>query len=117
MVARTEPKPSPIANMTQYYLTDDNGKELSFWNDLPLGLKDSHVNVCVEIPKEISAKLQVAKAFHNHPFMQDTQKNQWTKELQLRYYAQFPLFNYGFIPQTWEQNIIIDENGLCVLLE
>jgi hypothetical protein len=33
--------------------------------------------------------------------MQDTKKNVFSKELELRYYAQFPLFNYGFIPQTW----------------
>ena len=23
----------------------------------------------------------------------------------MRYYAQYPLFNYGFIPQTWESSI------------
>jgi inorganic pyrophosphatase len=37
--------------------------------------------------------------------MQDTRNNLFDKKLELRYYAQFPLFNYGFIPQTWEQNI------------
>lgn len=37
--------------------------------------------------------------------MQDTRKNIYTGQKQLRYYAQFPLFNYGFIPQTWEQDI------------
>ena len=44
--------------------------------------------------------------------MQDTRKNLFTKELELRYYAQFPLFNYGFVPQTWEQNVYPDENGM-----
>jgi inorganic pyrophosphatase len=33
--------------------------------------------------------------------MQDTRKNVFTNELELRFYSQFPLFNYGFIPQTW----------------
>ena len=44
--------------------------------------------------------------------MQDTKKNVFSKELELRYYAQFPLFNYGFIPRTWEQNLTKDELGL-----
>lgn len=46
--------------------------------------------------------------------MQDTRKNLFTKQEELRYYAQFPLFNYGFIPQTWEQNIVKDSLGLYV---
>ena len=37
--------------MTQYFLTDDQGNKLSFWNDIPLGLKDDTVNACIEIPK------------------------------------------------------------------
>ncbi len=48
--------------------------------------------------------------------MQDTKKNVFTKALELRYYAQFPLFNYGFIPQTWQQNLTKDELGLFVFL-
>ena len=46
--------------------------------------------------------------------MQDTKNNIFTNELELRYYAQFPLFNYGFIPQTWEQNIKPDSQGRVV---
>jgi hypothetical protein len=41
----------PLPNMTQYFLTDDHGNKLSFWNDIPLGLKDDVVNACIEIPK------------------------------------------------------------------
>ena len=47
--------------------------------------------------------------------MQDTKKNVFTKELELRHYAQFPLFNYGFIPRTWEQTLYKDHNGLYEL--
>lgn len=42
---------APLPNMTQYFLTDDQGNKLSFWNDIPLGLKDDTVNACIEIPK------------------------------------------------------------------
>jgi len=41
----------PLANMTQYFLADDHGKILSFWNDIPLGLTGDIVNACIEIPK------------------------------------------------------------------
>jgi inorganic pyrophosphatase len=46
--------------------------------------------------------------------MQDTKKNLFTKKEELRFYAQFPLFNYGYIPQTWEQNITKNALGLYV---
>jgi|LakMenE18May11ns_1017448.scaffolds.fasta_scaffold8966091_1 hypothetical protein len=45
------PSGTPLPNMTQYFLTDDNGKKLSFWNDIPLDLKRDIVNACIEIPK------------------------------------------------------------------
>jgi hypothetical protein len=45
------PSGTPLPNMTQYFLTDDNGKKLSFWNDIPLELKEDIVNACIEIPK------------------------------------------------------------------
>lgn len=47
--------------------------------------------------------------------MQDTKKNVFDKKEELRYYAKFPMFNYGFIPRTWEQTLTKDENGLYVL--
>ncbi len=53
----------------------------------------------------------------NHPFMQDTKKNVFTKQEELRYYAQFPLFNYGFIPRTWEQTLVKDDNGYFVKMK
>jgi hypothetical protein len=45
------PYGKPLPSMTQYFLTDDNHKKLSFWNDIPLGLSGDVVNACIEIPK------------------------------------------------------------------
>ena len=45
------PYGKPLPNMTQYFLTDDNNKKLSFWNDIPLGIVGDVVNACIEIPK------------------------------------------------------------------
>ena len=72
------------------------------------------MTTCIEIPKEKCAKVQVDKSQPFHPLVQDTKKNLFSGERELRYYAQFPLFNYGFIPQTWEQNLTRDALGLFV---
>jgi len=37
----------PLPNMKQFFLTDDTGKQLSFWNDLPMNLRKNLVNVCI----------------------------------------------------------------------
>jgi inorganic pyrophosphatase len=74
------------------------------------------VTCCIEIPKEKNAKFQVYKLEKNHPFMQDTKKNLFTGKQELRHYSQFPLFNYGFISQTWEQNITKNSLGFYVKL-
>ena len=108
------PAGKPLPNMNVFYLTDDSRRPLSFWNDLPYQMRGDTVNVCIEVPKEISNKYEVIKEIPHHPFMQDTKKNVFSKELELRYYAKFPLFNYGFIPRTWEQTLTPDDNGLYV---
>jgi len=37
----------PLPNMDKYYLTDDQGSELSFWNDAPYNLKGDIVTACI----------------------------------------------------------------------
>lgn len=61
----------------------------------------------IEIPKNSLAKMEMCKIEKNHPILQDVRKNKYDKKLtELRYYAQFPLFNYGYLPQTWENSLI-----------
>lgn len=51
--------------------------------------------------------MEMCKTEAFHPILQDTRKNKVDKtKTELRYYAQFPLFNYGFFPQTWENSLI-----------
>ncbi len=45
------PYGKPLPNMTQYFLSDENNKKLSFWNDIPISLSGDVVNACIEIPK------------------------------------------------------------------
>lgn len=76
------------------------GKYVSPWHDVPL-----HANVqktlyyfVVEIPMYSTAKMEVMKDQPGNPIMQDINKDKSP-----RYYTYgTPFFNYGLLPQTWE---------------
>jgi hypothetical protein len=50
------PQGQPLPNMDMFYLTSDEGKLLSFWNDLPHKMEGDIVTCCIEVPKEKSNK-------------------------------------------------------------
>merc|ERR1712118_508513 len=66
------------------------------WHDIPLKNADGTVNFICEIPKETSAKMEVATDEPKNPIKQDTKKGK------LRFYPYNINWNYGLIPQTWE---------------
>lgn len=47
----------PIPNFLQYYLVDDQGKEISPWADIDINFESDTLTGVIEIPKESSAKL------------------------------------------------------------
>merc|ERR1712078_492952 len=75
-----------------------NSKDPKFapWHDIPLKNADGTVNFICEIPKETSAKMEVATDEPKNPIKQDTKKGK------LRFYPYNINWNYGLIPQTWE---------------
>mmetsp|Transcript_6356 Transcript_6356/g.7161 ORF Transcript_6356/g.7161 Transcript_6356/m.7161 type:complete len:266 (+) Transcript_6356:26-823(+) len=82
-----------------------DGDYISPWHDIALresGDAENVFNAVFEISKYNIAKMECVLEETHNPLKQDTRKNKYTKEKELRYYAQFPLFNYGFLPQTWE---------------
>ncbi|KAH9321790.1 hypothetical protein KI387_016429, partial [Taxus chinensis] len=70
--------------------------QISPWHDIPLQLGDGVFNFIAEIPKESSAKMEVATEELYTPIKQDTKKGK------LRYYPYNINWNYGLLPQTWE---------------
>eukprot|EP00904_Undaria_pinnatifida_P013294 jgi/Undpi1/9095/HiC_scaffold_26.g11555.m3 len=76
---------------------NQGGKEVSPWHDIPLkaGAPDTFNYVC-EIPKYSLAKMEIATKEPNNPIAQDTKKGK------LRFYHGPIFWNYGYIPQTWE---------------
>ncbi len=90
------------------FLQNDKKQRISFWNDLSLkSSKNSSIFQCViEIPFDNLAKMELCKNEPHHPLWQDVRKSKYNQgEEELRYYALFPLFNYGFFPQTWENSM------------
>ncbi|KAJ8764778.1 hypothetical protein K2173_009179 [Erythroxylum novogranatense] len=78
------------------FFLDHSGKRISPWHDIPLHLGDGVFNFVVEIPKESSAKMEVATDEQFTPIKQDMKKGN------LRYYPYNINWNYGLLPQTWE---------------
>jgi len=70
---------------------------ISPWHDIPLkGSAEGTYNAVIEIPKMTCAKMEVATKEENNPIAQDIKKGK------LRDYHGPIFWNYGCLPQTWE---------------
>lgn len=76
---------------------EQDGKKVSPWHDIPLRAGNGLYNYVNEIPKGTRAKMEIATDEDATPIKQDIKKGA------LRYfnYGDIP-FNYGCLPQTWE---------------
>lgn len=75
---------------------DTEGSIISPWHDIPLMAEDGSYNMVVEIPKMTKAKMEVATKEESNPIAQDMKKGK------LRDYHGPIFWNYGCLPQTWE---------------
>jgi inorganic pyrophosphatase len=73
-----------------------NDKVISCWHEIPLWAGEGELHFICEIPKETSAKMEVATDEPSTPIKQDTKKGK------LRFYPYNINWNYGLLPQTWE---------------
>ena len=84
----------------------------SLWHDVPphpveYPGEDNIINFAVEIPLHIRAKMEMQKTIPGNPIQQDH-----FDDGSLRFYSYGnPFFNYGFVPQTWEDPELLDELG------
>jgi len=97
---------------SQIYLFDKDGYTVSWWHDVPLkleGYKKNEFNMIMEISSKTKAKMEIARNVEFNPIIvdrEDDPNNEGQKRD--RDYAIFPIFNYGALPQTWE-----DPNKYC----
>jgi len=76
---------------------NEGDSTISPWHDIPLkGSADGTYNAIIEIPKMTKAKMEVATKEPNNPIAQDIKKGV------LRDYHGPIFWNYGCLPQTWE---------------
>jgi inorganic pyrophosphatase len=79
------------------------GKPMSPWHDIRLQTAMYGIlNAVIEIPKMTTAKMEIATKEENNPIAQDTKKGK------LRHYHGPIFWNYGMLPQTWENPTEID---------
>merc|ERR1712063_16850 len=114
-VARTMSGYTPVArgaeNTLEYRLSYQNadGQVISPFHDIPWQAGDKIYNMVVEVPRWTNAKMEIATKEKMNPIKQDVKKGN------LRYVANvypqkgYP-WNYGCIPQTWENPKHIDAN-------
>lgn len=81
-----------------FLLKEDKLK--SFWHSIKLKNTDMTYNMVIEIPNNTRAKYELSKEENKNPIKQDIDK----KTKKLRFYKIDPIFNYGFLPQTWENS-------------
>ncbi|PNH00282.1 Soluble inorganic pyrophosphatase 1, chloroplastic [Tetrabaena socialis] len=79
------------------YATGKRTKLVSFWHDVPLSLSQDLWSFVAEIPKGSCAKMEVATDEPLTPIKQDL-----TRGGALRFYPSRIHWNYGMLPQTWE---------------
>jgi inorganic pyrophosphatase len=102
------------------FLLNDKQEKISFWNDVPL--KDPKApqdifNAVIEIPRYTISKLELARDEPLHPLMHDKRQNIFNPQItELRSYAQYGFFNYGFLPQTWENVLLPNKEVLNLLV-
>jgi 3'-phosphoadenosine 5'-phosphosulfate synthase len=108
-VRSTAEQPFGKVNFAVTFMGADGVSPISPWHDLALYPSASDkkiVNFVCEIPRGVAAKLEVNKKLPHNPIMQDVKKGK------LRYYTYgASFFNYGMLPQTWEDPSKTSSNG------
>ncbi|XP_025195679.1 inorganic pyrophosphatase [Melanaphis sacchari] len=113
MTYQIEERGSPNTIDYKLYIKNENGI-VSPFHDIPL-LADNTgkvFNMVVEIPRWTNAKMEINTKSCLNPIIQDTKKGK------LRFVPNvFPhkgyIWNYGALPQTWENPELLDEHTGC----
>lgn len=79
------------------FYSGKDGSKVSVWHDVALFNDDGTMNMIVEIPRFTRAKMEISTDEQFNPIKQDTSKG-----LPREYKWGDMLFNYGALPQTWE---------------
>lgn len=96
-------KRSTSIHMPIYYIDPVTNQKASFIHDVPLFASKTTYKMVVEIPRNRNAKLEASMDTKFNPIVQDEKPSEdHPGEVNKRYLKIFPMGNYGFFPQTWE---------------
>lgn len=88
------------------YLYNEKGEPISWWDDVPKkspGYADDEFNMVMEISQNTRAKMEISRDLKSNPIIQDEEDcRTHPGKIVPREYCIDPIFNYGAIPQTWE---------------
>uniref|UniRef100_A0A0R3SGT1 Inorganic pyrophosphatase n=1 Tax=Hymenolepis diminuta TaxID=6216 RepID=A0A0R3SGT1_HYMDI len=98
-----------VSHLFNFPTLDSKSGPISPFHDIPLRSAPDVFNMVVEIPRWTNAKMEICKEELLNPIKQDVKKGK------LRYVNNiFPhkgyIWNYGALPQTYEDPAYIDEN-------
>merc|ERR1739838_822353 len=113
MAYQTVERGQPNTLEYRIFIKNDKGP-VSPFHDIPLFANEGNkiFNMVVEVPRWTNAKMEIATKDELNPIKQDVKKGK------LRYVANcFPhkgyIWNYGALPQTWEDPNHVDEATGC----
>jgi len=99
IASRSEVGKLGTANYRMFFHNKE-GRTLSPWHDVPFPSLDKQkviLPLICEIPKGMTAKMEVCLTERFNPIAQDV-----TKDKKPRFLPIIPKFNYGMVPQTYE---------------
>ncbi|WPT12632.1 Soluble inorganic pyrophosphatase 1 [Picochlorum sp. SENEW3] len=100
----TDTKGTPGTLAYRVSTLDADGNVISAWHDIPLyGATNGTLNFFCEIPVNTTAKFETQTEEEGNPIAQDE------KDGKPRDYPYPILWNYGMLPQTWEDPDVISE--------
>lgn len=115
MMVKT-PKGEAGSKEFRLFFENEKRKPVSAWHHLPRrpeGATEPTVFTFVaEIPRLSRAKMELLKEEKHNPIAQDIFKKKPGQPLRFFTYGDLP-FNYGFIPQTWENPDLVDADTNC----
>ncbi|KAL6082513.1 hypothetical protein STEG23_022823 [Scotinomys teguina] len=108
----SEERAAPFTLEYRVFLKDEKGQYISPFHDIPIYAEKDVFHMVVEVPRWSNAKMEIATKDPLNPIKQDVKKGK------LRYVANlFPykgyIWNYGAIPQTWEDPGHSDKHTGC----
>lgn len=108
----SEERAAPFTLEYRVFLKNEKGQYVSPFHDIPIYAAKDVFHMVVEVPRWSNAKMEIATKDPLNPIKQDVKKGK------LRYVANlFPykgyIWNYGAIPQTWEDPGHSDKHTGC----